>query len=121
MRSLALDFLLMESGNAIDSVLRTYVLSSPLLLAVLFSRLTRISRVFGAKLQSCPTLSASLINIGLCYGNSCSSHLKIFDTVTKVGSSLFSMFAHLLNRKEIVIQAFANDLFRDDFITFVFS
>jgi uncharacterized membrane protein YoaT (DUF817 family) len=102
MLSLALDFLLTDSCNAIDSVLHGYVLSSQLLLAELFSRLIRISRLFGAKLQSYPTLAALQINIVLCYANSRSSNPKIVDAVKKIRSNLFSLFAQLFNRKEVV-------------------
>lgn len=121
LRSLSLEYILSDDGNAICEILDGEILTTPYLLAELLERLVVVDEFFAAKVASCPSIITSLQDIALKYKTLSLNNSGDMKPIKQVRMSMFSVLAHLLADHSTALLFFKQELFVNAWVSFVFE
>ena len=128
-RSIAIDCLLSDDGEAITKILEDLI-PFPLLLAECFYRFAKDPTVFIQKIETQSRIIGTLSKISLYYqtlffsithkGQINNEEMKISEAISQVRYSLFTLFAHLFSHSSLLIKFFEYKINNSAFIEYSF-
>ena len=109
-RSIAIEWLCLDNGDALNQLMNIYFISYPLLLAELLYRFVGMTSVIIQKVSTFPKLIESFRKIAVVYQefdrNCDRQDEKKHDSILKVRVSLYTLFAHLFTNDSVLKKFF---------------
>ena len=133
LRSISLDFVLSDYGNAIDEIIQTDIMKIPLFVAELFARLSNVSTLFAAKIDSNPKLIKTISSIILYYQHYEIAILELLQTsknsllekqkksIQLARISIFATLAHLFSDIKTLKTFYDDSIFINSISVFLFE